>query len=66
MGDYSKTEYETRRDKMLAQISRLIVPQQLAEHLEKMARFLADVPAALAAATQKQRNKLARCLFAQV
>jgi hypothetical protein len=65
-GDYSKAEYETRRDKILDQLSRLIVPQQPAERLEKMARFLADVPAAWAAATPEQRNKLARCLFDQV
>jgi hypothetical protein len=44
----------------------LIVPQHPAEHLEKMARFLADVPAARAEATPEQRNKLARCLFGQV
>ncbi len=42
------------------------MPRQPAEHLEKMARFLADVPAAWAAATPEQRNKLARCLFDQV
>ena len=42
------------------------MPQQPTEHLERMARFLADVPAAWAAATPEQRNKLARCLFDQV
>jgi len=42
------------------------MPRQPAEHLERMARFLADVPAAWAAATPEQRNKLARCLFDQV
>ena len=65
-GDYSKAEYETRRDKILDQLRSLIVTQQPAEHLEKMARFLADVSAAWAEATPEQRNKLARCLFDQV
>jgi hypothetical protein len=65
-GDYSKAEYETRRNAILDQLRSLIVPQRLAEHLEKMARFLADVPAAWAEATPEQRNKLARCLFDQV
>jgi site-specific DNA recombinase len=65
-GDYCKAEYETRRDKILDQLRSLAVPQQPAEHLEKMAGFLADVPAAWMAATPEQRNKLARCLFEQV
>jgi len=65
-GDYSKAEYETRRDKILDQLTILTVPHQPAEHLEKMARFLADMPAAWAEATLEQRNKLARCLFNQV
>jgi hypothetical protein len=65
-GDYSKAEYETRRDAILDQLRSLIVPQRPAEHLEKMARFLEDVPAAWAEATPEQRNKLARCLFDQV
>lgn len=65
-GDSPKAEYESRRDKILDQLRSLSVPRQPAEHLEKMARFLADVPAAWAAATPEQRNKLARCLFDQV
>ena len=66
LGDYGKAEYEAQRDKILDQLRSLIVPRQPAEHLEKMARFLADVPAAWAAATPAQRNKLTRCLFDQV
>jgi len=42
------------------------MPHQPAEHLEKMARFLADVPSTWIAATQEQRNKLALCLFKEV
>ena len=37
-----------------------------AEQLERLARFLADIPAAWEAATPEQRNKLARCLFDEV
>ena len=66
LGDYGKAEYEPRRDKILDQLRSLIVPQHPAEHLEKMAQFLADVPAAWAAATPEQRNKLTLCLFDQV
>ena len=65
-GDYPKAEYETKRDKILDQLSNLNVPRQSEEHLEKMAQFLADVPAAWMAATQEQRNKLALCLFSEV
>lgn len=42
-GDSPKAEYETRRDKILDQLRSLTVPHRPAEHLEKMARFLADV-----------------------
>jgi hypothetical protein len=56
-GDSPKAEYENRRDKILDQLRNLAVPAQPAEHLEKMARFLADVPAAWLAATPEQRNK---------
>ena len=58
-GDSSKVEYETRRDKILDQLKIMTVPQQSAEHLEKIAQFLTDVPAAWAEATPEQRNKLA-------
>jgi hypothetical protein len=65
-GDSPKAEYEAKRDKILDQLRSFTLPRQPAEHLEKMARFLADVPAAWTAATPEQRNKLARCLFDQV
>jgi site-specific DNA recombinase len=65
-GDSSRIEYETQRDKILDQLRTLVVPKQPAEHLEKMVKFLADVPAAWAEATPEQRSKLAQCLFEQV
>ena len=40
--------------------------QTEADVLAKLAAFLADVPAAWEAATQEQRNKLARTLFDEV
>jgi hypothetical protein len=66
LGDSPKPEYETRRDEILDQLRSLTMPSQPAKRLEKIALFLADVPAAWAVATPEQRNKLARCLFDQV
>jgi DNA invertase Pin-like site-specific DNA recombinase len=65
-GDSPKAEYEIRRDTILDQLRSLTVPQHPAEHLEKMAKFLADVPSAWVSATPDQRSKLAQCLFEQV
>jgi hypothetical protein len=65
-GDSPKVEYEIRRDKILDQLRSLTIPQHPAEHLEKMAKFLADVPSAWVSATPEQRSKLAQCLFEQV
>ena len=65
-GDYSKTHYRFHHDTILKQLEALTPTSQGAEHLEWLAQFLADVPTAWDAATQEQRNKLARCLFDQV
>jgi len=65
-GDYTRAEYQSRRDDILRQLDSLTPNPTGPEHLEGLARFLADVPAAWSAATQEQRNKLARCLFDQV
>ncbi|MFY9813839.1 MAG: hypothetical protein WAK43_06795, partial [Dehalococcoidales bacterium] len=65
-GDSPKAEYEIRRDTILDQLRSLTIPQHPAEHLEKMAKFLADVPSAWVSATPDQRSKLAQCLFEQV
>lgn len=66
LGDCTKAEYEARRDSILDQLGKLVIRQRPAEHLEKLAQFLTDVPAAWVAATPEQRNKLVRCLFYQV
>ena len=55
-----------RRDETLKRLEALTPRSDSAEHLERLAGFLADVPAAWEAATQEQRNKLARCLFDEV
>ena len=51
---------------ILKRLKVLTPTSQGVEHLERLAEFLADVPTAWDAATQEQRNKLARCLFDQV
>jgi DNA invertase Pin-like site-specific DNA recombinase len=67
LGDYTEAEYLARRDDLLRQMESLQPVTNQTAHLEKLARFLGDVPAAwVAAATQEQRNKLARALFDQV
>ena len=65
-GDYTRAEYQSRRDDIVRQLDSLTPNPAGPEHLQGLARFLADVPAAWGAATQEQRNKLARCLFDQV
>jgi site-specific DNA recombinase len=65
-GDYTKVNYQARRDSILKQLAALTPTTKGTEHLERLAQFLANVPAAWEAATPQQRNKLARCLFDQV
>ena len=65
-GDYTKAEYEGRRDEVLKQLDALAPSLQTTDHLDRLADFLADVSSAWQTATQEQRNKLARALFDQV
>ena len=65
-GDYTRTGYQARRVDILKQLQALTPRSDGTEQLEKLAQFLADVPAAWEAATPEQRNKLARCLFDEV
>ena len=51
---------------MLRKLDALESAPDQTNHMSKLAEFLANVPAAWAAATQEQRNKLARALFDQV
>ena len=66
-GDLTKAEYLTRRIDLARKLDALPASGQTeADVLAKLAAFLADVPAAWKAATQEQRNKLARTLFDEV
>lgn len=66
-GDFTKAEYMARRSDISRRLDALPASGQTeADVLATLAEFLADVPAAWAAATQEQRNKLARTLFDEV
>ena len=66
-GDHTRAEYETRRTDILKQLDAALAPTlSKTDHLDQLAQFLSDVPAAWDSATQEQRNKLARALFDQV
>ncbi len=66
-GDYSKAQYVARRDGISRKLDSLPAAEaSKPDVLAKLAEFLADVPAAWKAATQEQRNKLARNLFDEV
>lgn len=66
LGDYTEAEYVARRDDLVRQMDALESAPDQTNHMNNLAEFLANVPAAWAAATQEQRNKLARALFDQV
>ncbi|MCH8899197.1 MAG: recombinase family protein, partial [Acidobacteria bacterium] len=66
-GDFTKAEYLARRSDVGRRLDALPASGQTeADVLARLAEFLADVPAAWMAATQEQRNKLARTLFDEV
>ncbi len=63
----TKAEYLTRRSDVGRRLDALPASGQTeTDVLARLAEFLADVPAAWEAATQEQRNKLARTLFDEV
>lgn len=66
LGDYERAEYISRRDKILGEIASLSPVTDRADHLERLAKFLADVSEGWSAASPEKRNKLARVLFDQV
>lgn len=65
-GDYTRTEYQARRENIVKQLDALTLAPGSSESIERLAGFLADVPAAWEAATLEQRNKLARALFDEI
>ena len=66
LGDITKAEYLERRDRLQQTLNALKPDRELEETLERSAGFLADLPAAWHAATDEQRNSLARLLFEEV
>ena len=64
--DITRSEYQSRKSEIARRIDVLAPTLRGTEHLDKLAQFLADVPAAWQAAIPEQRNKLARALFDQV
>ena len=65
LGDLPKAEYETRRQQLRAELSRLEETEAHArpEILEQLQRYLLDAGAAWDDAEPAQRNRLARALF---
>ncbi len=66
LGDIAKADYLQRRERIQRELERLKCEDELGAALERAAAFLADLPAAWAAANQEQRNALARLLFEEV
>ena len=62
-GDKSEDEYLSERREIKAELDRLQPQNGGPPMLERLARFLADVPSAWEAASHEQRNRLARQLF---
>ena len=65
-GDYTREEYMARRGGIQQQLRALEPSANGTDTLDRLAAFLKDVASAWEAATQEQRNKLARCLFEEV
>ena len=65
-GDYTKTDYQTRRDELARQFDALGSVKTNESSLERLAGFLNDVPSAWEQASEEQRNRLGRALFDQL
>jgi site-specific DNA recombinase len=66
LGDVTREEFLERRAHLLRELSGLRVGNELDAALEQAAAFLSDIPAAWRAASNQQRNALARLLFEQI
>ena len=66
LGDLTKDDFLERRERLQRTMDGLRTDNQRDEALERAAAFLDDVPAAWLAATDAQRNALARLLFREV
>ena len=65
-GDFTRQEYQARREITQRQLRSLEPSSNGVDTLDRLAEFLKDVNAAWEAATQEQRNKLARSLFEEI
>jgi hypothetical protein len=66
LGDLTKDEFLERRERLNRTLEGLRPHHEQDGVLERAAAFLGDVPAAWRAATDEQRNALARLLFSEV
>jgi hypothetical protein len=65
-GDLARDDYQHERDALTAELATLERSGSQAAVLARAAAFLNDLPAGWEAATQEQRNQLARLLFERV
>src|SRR5205807_8539453 len=65
-GEISKAEYPERRERVQRELGGLRSEDESGAALERAATSLADLPAAWAAASQEQRNALARPPFEEL
>ncbi|MCP4609019.1 MAG: recombinase family protein [Planctomycetes bacterium] len=65
-GDINKEQYISRKSSIQREMRTLTVPEDHSETLAKLADFLSNVAQAWKAATQEQRNKLAKMLFQEI
>jgi site-specific DNA recombinase len=66
LGDFTKEEYLEKRARLQRSLEALKAEHEVSDALERAAAFLADLGAAWEAATDQQRNALARMLFEEV
>jgi hypothetical protein len=65
-GDLGRQEYSKKKDALDQQLREIAAAQPDDDRLRRLASFLADIVKAWDAATEEQRNKLARCLFEEI
>ncbi len=66
LGDVTKTEYLDRRERLQRALDALRTDAEREGTLERAAAFLEDLPTSWRAATDAQRDALARLLFCEV
>src|SRR4030095_16944058 len=68
LGDLSKSEYESRRDELRAELARIVEPETHGrpEMLDRLQRYVLNAGAAWDDADDAQRNRLGRAPFERV